>query len=314
MVARENKTSRKKNAKRTPVKRTPRKKSMGRKRKKKEFELSDSARRFCFFLVFLLFIFLFYRFCIKPYSYRWKPCPGERVYKVCMPCKYGIHGVDISHHQGAVNWKRLQECQEGKYPIHFMFIKATEGGDHKDDAFDMNFENARKFGFIRGVYHYFIPRTDARKQAEFFINTVQLETGDLPPVLDVEESRGKSSSELQKGVKEWLDVVEKHYGVKPILYTSYKFKLKYLDNKEFDRYPYWIAHYYVDSVKYEKKWHFWQHTDIGRVPGINHDVDLNVFNGSLEELKMMTIQKPVGVAREPESEAVLNKNRKLPRH
>ena len=100
----------------------------------------------------------------------------------------------------------------------------------------------------------------------------------------------KEKKELQQGIKRWLDRIESHYGVKPILYTSYKFKTRYLDDSIFNAYPYWIAHYYVDSVKYQGKWNFWQHTDVGNVPGIKEDVDLNVFNGTLEELKKLTIK------------------------
>ena len=66
--------------------------------------------------------------------------------------------------------------------------------------------------------------------------------------------------------------------------------MKHLSDEAFNQYPYWIAHYYVDSVRYEGKWDFWQHTDIGIVPGIEHDVDLNVFNGTLEELRSLTIK------------------------
>ena len=139
---------------------------------------------------------------------------------------------------------------------------------HKDDTFTQNFGQARKYGFIRGAYHYFIPKTDARKQADFFIRTVQLAKGDQPPVLDVETTGKQSPQELKTAVKTWLDRVEAHYGVKPILYTSYKFKKRYLSDSIFNAYPYWIAHYYVDSVRYEGKWHFWQHTDVGTVPGI----------------------------------------------
>jgi len=117
-----------------------------------------------------------------------------------------------------------------------------------------------------------------------------LSKGDLPPVLDVETTGKRSPLELKSAVKTWLDRVEAHYGVKPILYTSYKFKKRYLNDSIFNAYPYWIAHYYVDSVKYEGKWHFWQHTDVGNVPGIEEEVDLNVFNGTLEELVGMTLQ------------------------
>ena len=105
--------------------------------------------------------------------------------------------------------------------------------------------------------------------------------------------KGKQSpQELKTAVKTWLDRVEAHYGVKPILYTSYKFKKRYLSDSIFNAYPYWIAHYYVDSVRYEGKWHFWQHTDVGTVPGIEEEVDLNVFNGTMEELLELTLKTP----------------------
>lgn len=242
--------------------------------------------------LFIIAIFsgAFYYFFIRPYAYRWKPCYGLKAYGICVPCCYDVHGIDISHYQGNIDWLELMQSRLTDYPIEFVFMKATEGGDHGDDTFARNFSEAGKHGFIRGAYHFFSPKTDPLKQADFFIRTVKLVPGDLPPVLDVEVTGKKTKQELQQNIKRWLDRVEAHYGVKPILYTSYKFKTRYLDDPVFNTYPYWIAHYYVDSVKYEGKWHFWQHSDIGTVPGIGEDVDLNVFNGSLEELKKMTIK------------------------
>lgn len=242
--------------------------------------------------IILVFSTGFYWFFIRPYAYRWKPCYGQKGYGVCMPCNYEVHGIDISHYQGKIDWELLSQNREAKFPIHFIFLKATEGGDHGDDTFTQNFGQARKYGFIRGAYHYFIPKTDAHKQADFFIRTVQLAKGDLPPVLDVETTGKQSPQELKTAVKTWLDRVEAHYGVKPILYTSYKFKKRYLSDSIFNAYPYWIAHYYVDSVRYEGKWHFWQHTDVGTVPGIEEEVDLNVFNGTMEELLELTLKTP----------------------
>ena len=232
----------------------------------------------------------FYWFFIRPYAYRWKPCYGQKGYGVCMPCDYEVHGIDISLYQGSIDWVQLTSNKTTKFPIHFVFMKATEGGDHADDTFPFNFDQAHRYGFIRGAYHFFSPKTDPHKQADFFIRTVQLIPGDLPPVLDVETIGKSTPHDLKIAVKTWLDRVESHYGVKPILYTSYKFKSRYLNDSVFNTYPYWIAHYYVDSVKYEGPWHFWQHTDVGNVPGIKEEVDLNVFNGSLEELVDMTIR------------------------
>lgn len=241
----------------------------------------------------LLVVFLsvgFYWLFIRPYAYRWKPCYGMKGYGVCLPCSYEVHGIDISHYQGDIDWAMLSMQREGEFPIRFVFMKATEGGDHLDENFASNFEQARRHGFIRGAYHFFIPRTDALRQADFFIRTAALDSADLPPVLDVETTGGKSKSELQRAVKTWLDRVERHYGVKPILYTSYKFKLQYLNDSIFNTYPYWIAHYYVDSVRYEGAWHFWQHTDAGIVPGIEGNVDLNVFNGTRSGLDSLRLK------------------------
>ena len=57
----------------------------------------------------------------------------------------------------------------------------------------------------------------------------------------------------------------------------------------FEDYPYWIAHYYVDKVEYRGPWKFWQHTDVGRLPGIKGYVDFNIYNGSYYDLKKLTI-------------------------
>lgn len=226
----------------------------------------------------------FYYFIIGPYFY----C--SKAYGVCIPGSYQVHGIDISHYQGRIDWGKLKKNKETDFPLRFIFMKATEGGDLDDDTFKHNFDQARRHGFIRGAYHFFIPRTDPLKQADFFIRTVKLDRGDLPPVLDVEVTAGKPKKELQRNVRKWLERVEAHYGVKPILYTSYRFKTSYLDDPFFNAYPYWIAHYYVDSVQYEGKWHFWQHTDAGRVPGIRGLVDLNVFNGTIDELRKLTLR------------------------
>ena len=117
----------------------------------------------------------------------------------------------------------------------------------------------------------------------------------MPPVLDVETRGNLTKKELQTAVKKWLDVVEQHYGVKPIIYTGYAFKMENFNDTIFDAYPYWIAHYYVDELKYKGKWTFWQYTDVGRVDGIGtrHEdvVDCNIFNGTQQELLDLTMRE-----------------------
>lgn len=284
-MVKEKKVTAKKPAKKPAPKRTPSK----RKAKKTiHKEVPAWARYLLGILVVVVFVTGFYWFFIRPYAYRWKPCYGLKGYGICMPSGYQVHGIDISHYQGDINWNMLKQTRQGQFPISFIFMKATEGGDYSDDKFVANFDSARAHGFVRGAYHFYNPKTDANKQADFFINSVQLEPGDLPPVLDIEK-KGKDIKKLQADLKVWLRKVESHYGVKPIIYASYKFKTRYLNDSVFNSYPYWIAHYYVDSVRYEGDWKFWQHTDVGTLPGIDEKVDLNVFNGSLQELKRMQL-------------------------
>ena len=272
--------ARKPASKPSPSKRKPKKKA--------NKEMPAWCRRLLAVLVVVAFVFGFYSFFIRPYAYRWKPCYGMKGYGVCMPIGYSMHGIDVSHYQGDINWKMLKQTRQGKFPVQFIFMKATEGGDFSDDKFVANFDSAKAHGFIRGAYHFYNPKTDANKQADFFIRSVKLEPGDLPPVLDI-EMKGKDMKKLQQDLKIWLGKIENHYGVKPIIYASYKFKTKYLNDSIFNTYPYWIAHYYVDSVRYQGEWKFWQHTDVGTLPGIGEKVDLNVFNGSSADLQKMLI-------------------------
>ena len=258
--------------------------------KKANKEMPAWCRRLLAVLVVVIFVFGFYCFFIRPYAYRWKPCYGMKGYGVCMPVGYQMHGIDVSHYQGDINWKRLEQTRQGKFPVQFIFMKATEGGDFSDDKFVANFDSAKAHGFVRGAYHFYNPKTDANKQADFFIRSVKLEPGDLPPVLDIEK-KSKDVKKLQQDLKIWLRKIESHYGVKPIIYASYRFKTKYLNDSIFDTYPYWIAHYYVDSVRYQGEWKFWQHTDVGTLPGIDEKVDLNVFNGTSADLQKLLIPK-----------------------
>ena len=237
----------------------------------------------------VVLIAFFYYFFIRPYSYRWKPCYGFKGYGVCLPVNYKIHGIDVSHHQGEIDWEAVKATDKQEYPIRFVFMKATEGGDHKDRLFADNFRQAREVGLVRGAYHFYNPNTDPIRQADFFISQVKLETGDLAPVLDIER-KPRSKAQLQADLVKFLNRLEQHYGVKPIIYTSYKYRLHYLDTPELSSYPLWIAHYYVDALSYDGPWQFWQHTDYGTVPGIEENVDLNVFNGSWNDLQRYTLK------------------------
>ena len=234
-----------------------------------------------------IYIYFFYYIFVGPFGFRWRALYGD----VSYPEGYEIHGIDVSHHQGKINWQKLKDQgMIDKFPVRFVMIKATEGASRIDPNFKENFFQARENGFTRGAYHFYSIYSSAEKQAEFFIKNVKLEKGDLPPVLDVEHKpKNQTDEEFVVSIRKWLDIVENHYGVKPIIYTYYKFKTRYLNGSVFDDYPYWIAHYYVDKVEYEGAWKFWQHTDAGCLPGIKGRVDFNIYNGSYYDLRKLTI-------------------------
>lgn len=236
--------------------------------------------------IILVYIWAFYYFFVSPTGFRWRALYGDAEY----PEGYEIHGIDISHYQGKIDWEQLKNAMIEGCPVRFVIIKSTEGASRLDDHFRENFNQVRDYGFIRGVYHFWSNKSSAREQAYYFLDKVHLTEGDLPPVLDIEHKPAdKSVDDFQRDVLTWLHIVEDKYHAKPIIYTYYKFKEKYLSAPVFDDYPYWIAHYYVDKVKYQGKWKFWQHTDAGKLPGIKGYVDFNIYNGSFYDLRKLCI-------------------------
>ncbi len=204
-------------------------------------------------------------------------------YDVQVPVEYQIHGIDISRHNGEIDWDKINEDRDEHNIVQFIFIKATEGGDLVDKNFETNWDNAKIHGFVRGAYHFFTPYTDPKLQALNFILTVKHEKGDLVPVLDF-ENNGKTKAErdnLANNVRIWLETVEKHLGVKPIIYTNRPIFRLYIKG-QLEDYPLWISDYVSDNLKdFEtENLILWQHSAKGKIPGINSDVDFNVFMGT----------------------------------
>ncbi|NOT50343.1 MAG: glycoside hydrolase family 25 protein [Chitinophagaceae bacterium] len=198
---------------------------------------------------------------------------------IVIPESYSIHGIDVSKYQDMIAWEEVKAMKVKNIQLGFSFIKATEGIGNTDPWFKRNWKRAGDHDMIRGAYHFFIGSKDGRLQAENFIDKVDLKPGDLPPVLDIEQLNGATSAEIKKEAKEWLDVAENYYKVKPIIYTNVDFYNRNLGSG-FDAYPLWIAHYYqMEQPRISRGWVFWQHSDKGKVNGIIGDVDFNVFNG-----------------------------------
>jgi lysozyme len=209
---------------------------------------------------------------------------------IAIPESYSIHGIDVSKYQQIIAWEEVQAMKVNDIQLGFAFIKATEGIDNSDPQFARNWRKAKANGIICGAYHFFIASKDGKMQAQNFIDKVELEQGDLPPVLDVEQMNGATTAQVKKEIKKWLDVVENYYHVKPIIYTNVGFYNRCLGS-EFDQYPLWVAHYYEpEQPRINRGWVFWQHSDQGRVNGIVSKVDFNVFGGDSLEFRNILIR------------------------
>ena len=210
-----------------------------------------------------------------------------RIFQILSNNKDKVVGFDVSQFQGEINWSEIDSVEGFK--LDYVFIRATAGSDKVDSRFEENWSNARKYKLIRGAYHYYRPNENSLEQAKNFINNVKLRKGDFPPVLDIEKlPESQSIDSLKVGLRRWLKTVDKHYKVKPIIYTGEKYYEDFL-KEEFEGYTFWIANYnfWVEGIKDD--WQFWQFTEKARINGISENVDINIYNGSSKMLNYFTI-------------------------
>jgi len=211
-----------------------------------------------------------------------------RIYQILKAHKDLTFGFDVSQFQGKINWNEVDSL-EHKFPLQYVFIRATAGNNKKDIRFDENWAAAKNHHFIRGAYHYFRPNENSLEQAANFIRSVRLQKGDLPPVLDVEKfPKNQSIDSLKLGLQRWLKKVDEHYKVRPIIYTSEKYYNDFL-KEDFPEYAFWVANYnfFVENIKND--WLFWQFTEKAKLNGIEERVDVNIYNGTPKMLQYLTI-------------------------
>ncbi|PWA07483.1 GH25 family lysozyme [Flavobacterium psychrotolerans] len=199
-----------------------------------------------------------------------------------------VAGLDVSQYQGEINWEQVHTL-ENTFPIGFVFIRATAGTDKVDLQFEKNWVGTKNNKIIRGAYHYYRPNENSLEQATLFIQNVHLQKGDLPPVLDIEKlPKNQSIDSLKVGLKRWLEKIDAHYNVRPIIYTSSTYYDDFL-KEEFSDYTFWIANYnfFVEDIKVD--WLFWQFTEKSTVSGIKGNVDVTIYNGTPKMLGYLTI-------------------------
>ena len=202
------------------------------------------------------------------------------------PEQWEIFGVDVSSYQGTVDWARLAE--QG---VDFAFVKATEGSSLQDRQFAANWAGAGEAGVRLGAYHFLSYDSSGEDQADNFIRTVPVTPGMLPPVVDIEFygvylEQPPEKEKVAAILDPLLERLEEHYGVKPILYVTYRSYYRYLAGGTYRDYPIWCSSPTVFPLL--PRWDFWQYSHSARLEGYEGTqplIDLNVFRGSREEFE-----------------------------
>lgn len=240
-----------------------------------------------YLLIIAIVIFLFTIICTLFYN-------GILWFNNPKKTEYPIRGVDVSSYQGNIDWEILSQQD-----ISFAFIKASEGSSFEDPYYKTNFQNAIKTDLKIGAYHFFSYDSSGNTQAENFINIVGKHDTMMPPVVDIEfygdkEKNLPSKEETQINLKELLQRLEEYYEQKPIIYVVNKSYDLYIKDA-FEDYPIWIR----DVLKKPKlsdgrEWTMWQYSNRAKLNGYSGKekyIDMNVFNGTIEEFERFINQK-----------------------
>jgi lysozyme len=199
--------------------------------------------------------------------------------------RYPVQGVDVSHHQGHIDWPKLA----GRHAA-FAYIKASEGADFRDEDFLANWNGARAAGIAPGAYHYFtLCRTGAEQAANFIATAGATRLHGLPPAVDLEYggncARRPDAHEFEAELTVFLDHVERHWGCRPVLYVTPDFYPDYVAGR-FRAHPLWVRNVFATPrLPDGRAWRVWQFANRAHLPGVRGFVDRNVFAGSVAEFE-----------------------------
>lgn len=195
-----------------------------------------------------------------------------------------VNGVDVSRYQGMVDWAAVR--QSGR---SMAIARVSDGTRFPDAQFPRNWSVMALRGFVRGAYQYFRASQDPIAQADLFLSYLAddpIGWGDLPPIMDIETADGQSASVVRARMQIWLDYMEAATGTTPIIYTA-NFMSNIIGPSFGSYYPLWVANWNVTCPLMPvgwSSWVIWQYSSTGRVPGIQGNVDMDRFNGALQDL------------------------------
>jgi GH25 family lysozyme M1 (1,4-beta-N-acetylmuramidase) len=226
------------------------------------------------------------------------PLPKGIVEPVSKAASEFVDGLDVSHWQSTIDWPKVVDAG-----YVFTFAKGTEGVGWTDRKFHENITNGVAAGELMGIYHFARPDlgNSAEDEANHFLDVVgdYLKSGYLRPVLDLEVGASMGKTALSNWTLEWMETVENRTGISPLIYVNPSY-IRYYLTDAVTKYDLWVAHwtcepepsYYYPNTDKWRDWAFWQYygpggcgRNVGYVPGIETNIDLNIFNGVEEGLQ-----------------------------
>ncbi|UUN29157.1 lysozyme [Streptomyces sp. FIT100] len=198
-------------------------------------------------------------------------------------------GVDVSSHQGNVNWASLWSSG-----VKWAYVKATEGTYYENPYFAQQYNGSYNIGMIRGAYHFATPdTTTGTAQADFFVNNGGGWSRDgrtLPGVLDIEWNPygdacyGKTQSAIVTWIRDFLNRYKARTGRDAVIYTATSWWTQCTGNYSgfATANPLWVARYNTTVGTLPAGWSYytmWQYTSTGPIVG-----DHNRFNGALDRV------------------------------
>jgi lysozyme len=200
--------------------------------------------------------------------------------------RYPVRGVDVSHHNGRVDWPRIRAAG-----YTFAYLKASEGATWRDSTFVRNRAEAARAGLATGAYHFFTLCRPGREQAHNFVGAIGPAGGvSLPPAVDLEFGGNcgerPSREAVLAEVAGFLAVLDSAGHPPAVLYVTKEFHEAYLAGQKPGN-PLWVRSVF-GRPRYGGAWTFWQYAATGRVAGAKGRIDLNAFNGSPAEFRQFT--------------------------
>jgi lysozyme len=198
-----------------------------------------------------------------------------------------IFGIDVSRFQGAIDWQQVAGVG-----VVYAYIQISRSLTDVDLKFPYNWQHAKDAGILRGAYQRFHPAQDVAGQANLFLEKLgPYQSGDLPPMLDVEDADGLPAATIAERVRQWMDIVEPAVGRKPIIYTGFYFWRDSVGGADFSDHPLWVANYSATCPLVPpawQRWRFHQYSSTVTLPGIaENTVDVDKFDGTLAELQAL---------------------------